>query len=87
VHSHLSLSFPDYVAICVLNYDINLRHSSVFVLKAQEYGGLALGFEPSKVWGFTKIPRTIKMVAGEGFEPSKVWGFTKIPRTLNYGGG
>jgi hypothetical protein len=36
-----------------------------------KYGGLALGFEPSKVWGFTKIPRTINMVAGEGFEPSK----------------
>jgi hypothetical protein len=29
------------------------------------------GFEPSKVWGFTKIPRTIILVAGEGFEPSK----------------
>ncbi len=29
------------------------------------------GFEPSKVWGFTEIPRTINMVAGEGFEPSK----------------
>ena len=34
-------------------------------------GGLAFGFEPSKVWGFTKIPRRELVVAGEGFEPSK----------------
>ncbi|CAB4787509.1 unannotated protein [freshwater metagenome] len=36
---------------------------SLEITVIRNFGGLACGCEPSKVWGFTKIPRLVTMVA------------------------